>query len=177
MAKAQFHKNQRVFVKPIGTWALVERVVPHWTKGLEEPIRVLYDVGLGRDFGADELQADPEHMKSAVEDGDNWRVVRARNRWQSDQETTAHPFPGTYPVVVTSETEWGGWRVPGSEYALSPARVEKQARLLASSPRLASIVRQLAEWGTKSPENVPEALNELLRACREAIGRLDSETE
>ena len=31
MAKAQFHKNQRVFVKPVGTWALVEHVVPHWT--------------------------------------------------------------------------------------------------------------------------------------------------
>ena len=24
MAKAQFHKNQRVYVKPVGTWALVE---------------------------------------------------------------------------------------------------------------------------------------------------------
>ena len=27
MAKANFHKNQRVYVKPVGTWALVERVV------------------------------------------------------------------------------------------------------------------------------------------------------
>ena len=42
MAKAQFHKNQRVYVKPVGTWALVERVVPHWAKGIEEPLRVYY---------------------------------------------------------------------------------------------------------------------------------------
>jgi hypothetical protein len=30
MAKAQFHKNQRVYVKPVGTWALIERVVLGW---------------------------------------------------------------------------------------------------------------------------------------------------
>jgi hypothetical protein len=45
MAKAQFHKNQRVYVKPVGTWALIERVIPHWAKGLDEPLRVYYDVG------------------------------------------------------------------------------------------------------------------------------------
>lgn len=177
MAKAQFHKNQRVFVKPIGTWALIERVIPYWTKGLEEPIRILYDVGLGREFGTDELQADAEHMKVIVEEADDWRVVRARNRWQSDQETTTHPFPGTYPVVVTGEAEWGGWRVPGSEYALSPARIEKQARLLANSPQLAGIVRQLAEWAKQNGgEGVPDALVELCRASRETIALLDSET-
>ena len=30
MAKAKFHKSQRVFVKPVGTWAHVEAVVPQW---------------------------------------------------------------------------------------------------------------------------------------------------
>ena len=55
MAKAQFHKNQRVYVKPVGTWALIERVVPHWAKGIDEPIRIHYDVGLGREFAAEEL--------------------------------------------------------------------------------------------------------------------------
>ena len=58
MAKAQFHKNQRVYVKPVGTWALIEHVVPHWAKGLDEPIRVHYDVGLGREFAAEELQSE-----------------------------------------------------------------------------------------------------------------------
>ena len=51
--KAQFHKNQRVYVKPVGTWALIERVVPHWVKGIDEPIRIHYDVGLGREFSAE----------------------------------------------------------------------------------------------------------------------------
>src|SRR5215831_14199289 len=58
MAKAQFHKNQRVYVKPVGTWALIEHVVPHWAKGINEPIRIHYDVGLGREFTAEELMSE-----------------------------------------------------------------------------------------------------------------------
>ena len=55
MAKALYHKSQRVYVKPVGTWALVEKVLPHWVKDVEEPLRVTYDVGLGREFTAGEL--------------------------------------------------------------------------------------------------------------------------
>ncbi len=46
MAKALFHKNQRVFVRPVGTWAVIERVVPQWVKDVPEPLKVFYDVGL-----------------------------------------------------------------------------------------------------------------------------------
>ena len=35
MAKAVFHKNQRVYVSSVGTWAMVEQVVPQWAKGVE----------------------------------------------------------------------------------------------------------------------------------------------
>src|SRR5689334_10091803 len=106
MARAQFHKNQRVYVRPVGTWALVERVVPHWTKGLEEPLRIFYDVGLGREFGADELHAEASEPQAGA-DEEQWRVVRALNKWQSPAETANHPHPGTYPVIVTGEAEWG----------------------------------------------------------------------
>ena len=34
MAKAKYHKAQRVFVKPVGTWAYVEAVVPKMGEGL-----------------------------------------------------------------------------------------------------------------------------------------------
>lgn len=172
MAKAQFHKNQRVFVRPIGTWALVERVVPCWTKGLDEPIRILYDLGLGRDFAADELAADADHLSIA---DDDWRVVRARNKWQNAQETEKHPFPGTYPVVVTGDADWGGWRVPGAEYALSPARIEKQAKLISNAPRLAAVVRKLVEWSQSSPNDMPEALKELARESRDIIAAVNAE--
>ena len=172
MAKAQFHKNQRVFVKPLGTWALVERVVPHWTKGLNEPIRVLYDLGLGREFASDELAADSEHLSIA---DDEWRVSRSRNKWQTAQETEKHPFPGTYPVVITGDADWGGWRVPGAEYALSPTRIEKQARLIANAPRLMSVVKQLVEWSKTSPNDVPEALADLVKQGRDVVTDINTE--
>jgi hypothetical protein len=151
MAKASFHKNQRVYVKPVGTWALIERVVPHWAKGLDEPLRIFYDVGLGREFAAEELQFDNAQTDDA-KGSDKWRIVRASNRWQAPQETTNHPFPGTYPVVITGEAEWGGWRVPGSEYALSPARIEQQARMVASAPQMVAILKELVDLGKKAPE-------------------------
>jgi hypothetical protein len=154
MAHAQFHKHQRVYVHPVGTWAQVERVIPHWTKGLESPIRVHYDVGLGREFGPDELQAEGE-ASSVTEDGEQWRVTRARNKWQSDAETASHPYPGTHPVVVTGESDWGGWRVPGAEYALSPVRIERQARMIATAPRLASIAGSSRTGPRNRPKGCP----------------------
>lgn len=171
MAKASFHKNQRVYVKPVGTWAQVERVVPHWTKGLEEPIRVVYDVGLGRHFLQDELQAPNPPPPDA--DAEAWRIQRVPNTWQPVEETNRHPFPGTCPVVTSGEPEWGGWRVSGAEYALSPARVERQARMLASAPRLAAIVRTLGAWAEQSPNDVPEILRELTRQSRALSSYID----
>ena len=173
MAKALFHKNQRVYVKPVGTWALIERVVPHWTKGLDEPIRIMYDVGLGRHFSSDELQAPAAPEPSPGDAHEQWRVVRAPNAWQTPEETSRHPYPGTYPVVATGDPAWGGWRVPGAEYALSPARIERQARMLASSPRLAAIVKTLAKWAAQSPNDMPEALGEIIRLCREIDAYLE----
>ena len=164
MARAQFHKNQRVYVRTVGTWALIERVVPQWTKGLDEPLRVYYDVGLGREFVAEELQG--EASEPQVGDAEPWRVARAPNKWQSPSETVNHPYPGTHPVIVTGEAEWGGWRVPGAEYALSPDRVERQARMIASTPILCSLVSRIAEWS--QTESVPPSLLELVGACKDA---------
>ena len=171
MAHAQFHKNQRVYVRPVGTWAIVERVVPHWTKGLEEPLRISYDVGLGREFTAEELQ--PESPPPAGGDEESWRILRQPNKWQSAAETATHPHPGTYPVVVTGDADWGGWRVPGSEYALSPARVERQARVIAVAPRLIEIVKQLAEWGKAAPGGMPDSLVELLNRSKQAVAYIE----
>jgi hypothetical protein len=176
MAHALFHKNQRVYVRPVGTWAIVERVVPHWTKGLDEPIRIFYDVGLGREFSAEELRSEAV-LPSPEDGGEVWRILRVPNRWQAPAETTSHPFPGTYPVVLTGEAEWGGWRVPGAEYALSPARIERQARVMASAPRLVDIVKQLTQWAKETPEGVPESLAELTRKSGQAMSFIDESAE
>ena len=177
MARAQYHKNQRVYVKPVGTWALVERVLPQWTKGLDEPIRVFYDVGLGREFGAEELQAESADENSVNGEAADWRIVRARNKWQSAEESARHPFPGTYPVIVTGEADWGGWRVPGAEYALGPSNIEQQARLIASAPRLAALAKTLVACAKESSAPLPDALLELTRRARELLAYVNGQEE
>jgi hypothetical protein len=171
MAKAQFHKNQRVYVKPVGTWALVEHVVPHWAKGLDEPIRVHYDVGLGREFTAEELVSE-EPMSERTADGQRWRVVRARNKWQAAEDCARHPVPGTYPVVITGKEDWGGWRVPGAEYDLDPVKVEEQARLIASAPQLAAFAGGLVDWVRKSGEDMPDALANLAHQAQDILAHV-----
>jgi hypothetical protein len=173
MAKAQFHKNQRVYVRPVGTWALVERVVPHWAKGLDEPLRIYYDVGLGREFAAEELQSEEtEPVKSDITK-ERWRVTRVRNKWQQAEDCARHPVPGTCPVVTTSETEWGGWRVPGAEYDQDPMRIERQARLIARAPELAAIVLELVQWARQSGEELPAALVELAHRAQDILAEVE----
>jgi len=168
MAKAQFHKNQRVYVKPVGTWALIEHVVPHWAKGIEEPIRIHYDVGLGREFAAEELLSE-EPVNDKDTGSESWRVVRARNKWQPTEDCARHPVPGTYPVVVTGDADWGGWRVPGAEYDLDPSRIEEQARLIARAPLLASFAVSLVDWARKSGEDMPNELAELAHRAQDLL--------
>ena len=177
MAKAQFHKNQRVYVKTIGTWAIVERVVPQWTKGLDEPIRIYYDVGLGRDFGGDELQSE-QTLQTQFDDGvAHWRIIRARNKWQAPEDAAHHPHPGTFPVVVTGETDWGGWRVPGAEYDLNPQKIEAQARLIANATKLYAVATSLLEAAKEEAEHLPDSMLELARDTAKIIKAIDGQTE
>ena len=151
MAKALYHKAQRVFVKPVGTYALVENVIPHWVKGVEEPLRVAYDVGLGREFTAGELVSEDIHRGrngDAANDDvllEYWRIQRQSNRWQNEGDTSHHPHPGTYPVVLTDDNDWGGWRVPGAEYNRDPARIEHQARMIVNAPDLVRICKAMVQ--------------------------------
>jgi hypothetical protein len=172
MAKAQFHRNQKVWVDTVGTWATIEKIVPIWAKGFEEPVRITYDVGLGREFLSHELQPE-EHVTDTpalAEEVGAWRILRARNRWQAPEECGHHPFPGTFPVVVTDPNDWGGWRTPGAEYDRDPRKIEHQARLIASAPRLLAIARELATLVGEFPDEAPAPVQALAKRA-EAIQR------
>ena len=176
MAKAVFQRNQKVWVESVGAWAMVERIDPVWAKGFDEPVRVTYDVGLGRPFLAHELRPE-DPTGDEVEDigaASGWRLMRARNKWQTLEECASHPYPGTYPVVVTDLGDWGGWRVPGAEYDRDPRRIEWQARLIASTPALRQIARELLVLVVDSPLDIPPALEDLARKVR-AIERFLAE--
>lgn len=171
MAKALFHKNQRVFVKPVGTWALVERVIPHWVKDVDQPLKVTYDVGLGREFVANELVSEGAMRETdKIEDEDdflyeNWRIHRAKARWQGAEANPSHPYPGTYPVIFTDEQDWGGWRVPGAEYDRDPARIEHQARMVVNAPDMLRLLKAVADFATEQPENCPNEILAISKRC------------
>ena len=173
MAKAAFHKNQKVFVKPVGTWAIVERVLPQWVKGLDEPLKVHYDVGLGREFSASELNADKANsLVDDVADLETWRINRARNRWNEGDDISNHPFPGTFPVVTTDDKNWGGWRVPSSEYDRDPQKIEFQARIIEASPHLMRIAKQLAQFGHNHSDEMPSELLDLAKKANLLLRRV-----
>jgi hypothetical protein len=171
MAKASFQRNQRVWVESVGAWSVVERIVPVWAKGFEEPVKLTYDVGLGREFSAHELRAEDETAETG---GETWRLLRATNKWQQPADCAHHPYPGTYPIVVTDAQDWGGWRTPGAEYDRDPRKIERQARLITCAPRLMAICEDLVALIADSPEDAPPAVTELARRAL-AIGRFIEE--
>ncbi len=162
MAKALFHRNQKVWVETVGTWAVVEKIIPIWAKGFDEPVRIAYEVGLGREFQSHELTAEERNEVDPGAEG-GWRVLRARNKWQAAEDCGHHPYPGTFPVVVTDATDWGGWRTPGAEYDRDPRKMEYQARLIAAAPRLLALGRELVALVSESPEDAPEPVRALAR--------------
>ena len=170
MARAQFQKGQKVWVESVGVWAQVEQVNPVWAKGFDEPVRITYDVGLGREFAGAELQL-PAEDRAAAATGD-WRILRARNKWQDVADCAHHPFPGSYPVVVTDKADWGGWRVPGAEYDRDPQRIEFQSRLIAAAPDLMDLARELLASVAEAPEDAPPETVRLARRAQTVLRRI-----
>ena len=172
MARAQFQKGQKVWVECVGAWAQVEKVQPVWAKGFAEPVRVTYDIGLGREFLANELMSPvEEETGSALGE---WRLLRAHNKWQQVEDVPHHPMPGTYPVVVTDTADWGGWRVPGAEYDRDPDRIEFQARLIAAAPRLMGLAQALVDAVAESPEDAPPQAVALARQAQQVLKSVTS---
>jgi hypothetical protein len=175
MAKAQFHRNQRVFVKSVGTWSVVEKIVPHWTKGINEPLRIFYEVGLGREFAAEELQADESERASVASMAEQWRIIRTRNKSKSVDECMGHPYPGTHPTVVTGDSDWGGWRVPSAEYEFRPFRVEFQARMIMNAPKMAMLLRSLVNQAKIEAGNVPDEIAALAQEAAAILRHIDQD--
>lgn len=169
MARAQYQKGQKVWVECVGVWARIEQVQPVWAKGFDEPVRVTYDVGLGREFLGQELAAAADDPAAVSEGSTRWRLLRARNKWQTADDCPHHPFPGTYPVVVTDPQDWGGWRVPGAEYDRDPERIEYQARLIAAAPRLLALAESMVEAVSDTPEDAPPEMSRLARSARDLL--------
>lgn len=178
MAKALFQKYQKVWVEAVGCWAVVEKINPTWVKSFDEPARITYDVGLGREFTDKELRAEqPAPIPGLAKEDRPWRILRMRNKWQEGPECAHHPFPGTFPVVVTDQHDWGGWRVPAAEYDRAPEKLEAQARLIAAAPRLARLARALASLASEAQDDASPALVELGVEAKAILQTLGTEPQ
>ena len=174
MAKAQFHKNQKVWVDTVGTWAVIEKVVPVWAKGFDEPVRITYEVGLGRDFLSHELEPERRDLAEVAPEAGTWRLLRAKNKWQQPEDCGHHPFPGSYPVVVTDPNDWGGWRVPGAEYDRDPYKIEFQGRLITAAPKLMRMAQELLAAVRDSHGEAPPEMMRLAEVAQEILDAVKS---
>ncbi len=59
--------------------------------------------------------------------------------------------------------------MPGAEYDLDPAKIEEQARLIASAPKLAAFAKSLVDWARKSGEEMPNALVDLAHQAQDIL--------
>lgn len=85
----------------------------------------------------------------------------------------ASSLPGTFPIVVTDEQDWGGWRVPGAEYDRDPQLIELQARIITAAPVLMSLAEKMAEQAEK-PDELPDDFRALVEFARNALKRIKS---
>jgi len=169
MAKAVFHKSQRVFVRPIGTWAHIEHVIPKWAKGISEPIKIHYDVGLGRPFTCDELEAEDVAVGRQATVHGEWRVLRGQNKWRAADECQHPPYPGTHPIITTGELDWGGWRVPGTEYDRDPQRIEQQALMIVKAPVMAGLLTELVRLLDENGDDIPSPITDIAQRARKQL--------
>src|SRR5262249_31110298 len=142
-----------------------------WVKGCEEPIKISYDCGIGREFA----QEEPEEESSAMQTGAGnglgpWRILRGHNRWKSASKH--HLFPGTHPMVVTTERDWGGWRVPGAEYDLDPYRIEHQAELIMRAPLFMKLLEEFLQLADQEPENLSDDMTKLVQVTRRILSEV-----
>jgi hypothetical protein len=77
-------------------------------------------------------------------------------------------------MIVTTERDWGGWRVPGAEYDLDPYRIERQAEIIVRAPILMKLLEQFVEYADQEPENLGEDLTRLVQIARRVIGEVSS---
>lgn len=116
-----------------------------------------------------------QETTSVLPGEDEWRLMRARNKWQRPEECAHHPHPGTYPVVMTTQTDWGGWRVPGAEYDLYPDRIEAQARVMVNALRMATLIGKFVSAMSREGDATNGTLTELAREGEDLLNamRLD----
>ena len=75
-------------------------------------------------------------------------------------------------MVVTTERDWGGWRVPGAEYDLDPYRIERQAEIIVRAPIFMKLLEEFVEYADQERENLSHDLTKLAQIARPIISEV-----
>jgi hypothetical protein len=173
MAKAKYHKSQRVVREAGRHLGLCRGRRAEMDKAARSRSR-LPTIAAWVANSRKELEEESAALQTTAVNGlgGAWRVVRGHNRWKSAEQCGHHPHPGTHPMVVTTERDWGGWRVPGAEYDLDPNRVERQAEIIVRALIFMKLVEEFVEYADQEPENLSEDLTKLAQIARRIISEV-----
>jgi hypothetical protein len=75
---------------------------------------------------------------------------------------------------VTTERDWGGWRVPGAEYDLDPYRIERQAEIIVRAPVFMKLIEEFVERAEQEPENLSDDMIKLAQLARRIVSEVAS---
>ena len=78
-------------------------------------------------------------------------------------------------MVVTTERDWGGWRVAGAEYDLDPYRIEPQAEVIERAPIFMKLLEEFVEHAEQEPENLSDDLTKLAQIARRVISQVSGQ--
>jgi hypothetical protein len=70
---------------------------------------------------------------------------------------------------VTSDRDWGGWRVPGAEYDHDPQRIEHQAQVIARAPVFIKLLEEFVQYTDGEAENLSDDLTKLAQVARRIL--------
>ncbi len=75
-------------------------------------------------------------------------------------------------MVVTTDRDWGGWRVPGAEYDLDPYRIEHQAQLIVRAPLFMKLLEEFLQLADQEPENLSHDMTKLAQIARRVLSEV-----
>jgi hypothetical protein len=78
--------------------------------------------------------------------------------WKSAEQCGHHPYPGTHPMIVTTENDWG--------------RIERQAQMIVRAPAYLKLLEQFLQHAEQEPENLSDDLTKLAQVARRILSEI-----
>ena len=151
--------------------AYVEAVVPTWVKGCEEPIKISYDCGMGREFAQEELEEEillrsrsTPRMALAAPGASCAATIAGRA--PSSAGTTRHASHGRDHRARLGRLARSGRRIRSRSLC-----IERQAEIV-RAPIFMKLLEEFVEYADQEPENLSDDLTKLAQIARRIISEV-----